>query len=438
MGNSSNKLALAIASVSLATLLTITTPIYAESGVTASAELNIGLRNYFNDGLYVGQSDSGINPFIGFSVKGAFKAGPGDFVLQFTGTLDNATDRTFINLEKLHYAAAFDGWDIVAGYQVENWGVAESSTVMNLINSTERTDPTRNIGANRIGTPMINVNVQAGGGTLGLYGLLDHVQPHFGDRRARDRALYTTNTSRASYEGSRDDIDLALRYTNNFNLGQGTLDFSAVYFNGNNRDPVLLPGCIQSVGAITEAVCNGINAAVVNAYSSGALLGTINSNQFWDFLQQNATDAIIRAASAIPGVGFIPYYEDVEQTGATFVYSYNDLQLRFEGIYLNSKVDNSFSGVVGGDYTWNNIAGKQGSLTVALEYLYDERGDNNPFIVFEDDLFIGLNYRLNNARDTRFSLGTFIDMHSHARLHTLSASTRVDDSIRTYYTTLLI
>jgi hypothetical protein len=434
MGYSFYKPTFVVASMAAASLITTAIPAYADethSGVNVSAELNFGLRNYFDDGLFAGQSDSGVSAFWGLNFNGSVKAGPGDFVLQFKGLMDNRTDRTYINLEKLQYKAAFDSWDVLVGYHVENWGVAESSTIMNVLNSTNRTDPTTNIGAERIGTPMINVNFQTGIGAFSIYGLLDHVQPHFGDSRARDRALFETNTSRAFYEGnSEDDIDIALRYSNNFTLGKGSLDFSAMYFNGTSRDPVLLPGCINTFGPVTEIVCNTINTAVVGAYASGALSGTITSDQFWDFMEQNATDAIVGAVSAIPAVGFIPYYQDVEKTGATLVYSNSDLQLRFEGIYQNSNVDEYFATVIGGDYTWNNFAGKEGSLTLAIEYLYDERGKNNPFIVFEDDIFIGVNYRLNNTLDTRFSLGGFIDLDSSAQLYTLSASTRVNDSIR--------
>ena len=51
-----------------------------------------------------------------------------------------------------------------------------------------------------------------------------------------------------------------------------------------------------------------------------------------------------------------------------------------------------------------------------------------PATVFEDDLFLGMNYRLNNASDTEVKLGVFHDLSSEARLYTLRLSSRLTDS----------
>ena len=127
----------------------------------------------------------------------------------------------------------------------------------------------------------------------------------------------------------------------------------------------------------------------------------------------------------------MPYYQKVQQVGLSAVYARGDLQLRFEGAYRDPKGESgSFAAVVGGDYTWSNFAGSDGTLTLAVEYLYDGGDSRQPTSIFENDVFLGLNYLLNDTGDTRFQLGGFYDLDSQAQLYQLSLSTRLNDNMR--------
>ena len=64
---------------------------------------------------------------------------------------------------------------------------------------------------------------------------------------------------------------------------------------------------------------------------------------------------------------------------------------------------------------------------MAVEYLYDDRPARLGTSVFENDLFVGLDYRFNNAYDTRANFGVFHDLESNANLFKLGVYSRIND-----------
>ncbi len=403
----------------------------ADEGPTFNAKAATGLRFYTEDGLYSGQSSSGAELFVELGLDGHFNAGNGKITFSFDGLLEETDTRNLFNIGELHFSQSFGNWDILAGFHTENWGVAESRSIVNVMNPIDRSNPTEN--DQLLGTPMVNLNLHTNAGTFSAYALLGFIEPHFGDGdEARFRSPVEFASRRANFEEGDDrHVDYALRYSHNFNVGNGALDVSASYFNGTSREAVTLPGCANTNGGdIFESVCNAVNDAIAAAYDAGIADNIGDADDFFDFLGENLTDDIATLISTIPIVGLVPYYQKIEQVGLTAVYSNNDLQLRFEGIYREAQGDDFFAAVVGGDYTFTGIGGGAGDLTVALEYLYDDRAANQPLTLFEDDIFLGLNYRFNNARDTSITFGMFHDLDSQAQLFNAGVSTRLSDSIR--------
>ena len=117
--------------------------------------------------------------------------GAGDVVLQYSGLSDDRGGRSYANLTRAYYAQAFDTWDILVGHNVENWGVAESRSVLNVINPEIATDLA--YGRERRGTPMVNVNINTGIGTLSVYALLGFEHPVLPESASRGRALWATD-----------------------------------------------------------------------------------------------------------------------------------------------------------------------------------------------------------------------------------------------------
>lgn len=398
-----------------------------ETNLEFSGEFNFGTRIYSDDGLFQGQSDSGVKIFAGAIVNAGLSFGNLDFVGRASATFDDENGRTSLRVEKAYLTTDFDDLNVLVGYNVVNWGSAVSSSPTNFMNPVDFSD--RSTNPNLIGTPMINGNYHSDFGTFSAYLLPGFVQPEFGDAGSRFRPFWETSADFARFEKSNEnDLDFALRYTNNFSVGSGNFDVAASYFKGTNRNPISLPGCIRPGGAITDAICQNANDVVQAAYESSAGFG-VDPKAFWAFLEANLTDAGATALSTIPAVGFFPYYNEIERIGVDVNYSTDDLQLRFEGTYNKTSRDNYVEAVVGGDYTFNNVAGSDGTLTVAVEYLYSGLAKTNPFVVFGDDIFVGLDYRTNNARDTRFNTGVFYDLNSDAVLATAKASTRLNDAL---------
>lgn len=404
-------------------------PVRAQSPVSLSGQVDFGFRAYPEAGLFAGQSAVGIGFVLGAELTAGMGIGPGDVTLQFAALSDDRDGRSNVNVKKAYYTQVFDNWDLLVGYNVENWGVAESRSVLNVLNPVDGTD--FSFGQDQLGTPMINANFSTALGTFSAYALVGFEQPSVPNRDARGRGPWATYNARAVYqEGNGRNFDTALRFSGNYSLGEGSLDISASYFNGSSRQAVGLPGCGFSSATVSEAACTAINDAVVALYQGGFVAGT-GSGALWDFLAANATDPIMQAISAVPSAGIVPYYPKIQHAGFSAVYARGDLQLRFEGAYRKPKGETgSFAAVAGGDYTWPDFAGTGGTLTLALEYLYDGRGARQPAAIFENDVFLGLNYLLNDTRDTRLQVGGFYDLDSQAQLYQLSVSMRLNDNMR--------
>lgn len=398
--------------------------------MSLTGQVDFGSRYQLEDGLYAGQSGSGAGFFFGATLDATMGLGAGEAALTFSALYDDRDGRTGINLSRAYYTQSFGNWDILAGYNIDTWGVVESRSVLNVLNPVDNTDVV--FGQQRLGTPMLNANLTTGIGTFSAYALLGFVQPNFAEFDSRLRAPWVTDPDRAIYqEGDGRHTDFALRWSHNIGVGDGGLDLAVSYFDGTDRTPLSLPGCTRPGGAITAANCDAINAAVLAAYNSGIPSAGSSADDIWDLIAPNPTDATIAALSADPNAGLVPYYQHIRQAGLSAVYASGDLQLRFEGAVRQARgEDASFAAVIGGDYTWHGLINGDDTLTVALEYLYDDRDIRQPGTLFENDIFLGLNFSLGDRRDTRVTAGGFYDLDSHAQLYQFTVSSRINDRLR--------
>ena len=396
-------------------------PALSQSAPEISGQIDFGVRYYFDDGLYAGQSQSGAYGLIGLTLEGRFGLGNGEVAFSFSGLAEDGNDRSYGNIGRLYYREVFDGWDALAGFNTENWGVAESQTLMNVINPRDNSDPIA--GSGLLGTPMVNLNMYTDYGTFSVYALTGFVEPNYGGLNARFRSAIIQDYDNPIFEeGDGRHLDLALRYSHSFALGNGAMDVAASYFNGTDRNAVC---SATGVGAIS---CYD---AVVAALGSppGAPGPGASADEFWAWMSANATDATVANASATPVPGLQALYQDIEQVGISAVYTYEDMQLRFEAVNRQTNAGDYFAGIVGGDYTWNDIGGGPGSLTLVLEYLYDDRSSVQGTPVFEDDVFVALQYRFNNRLDSAVSLSMFHDLSSAAKLYRLGVTSRITDRL---------
>lgn len=382
-----------------------------------SGRLDAGARYFSDDGLYLGQSEAGSYPFVSLSLEGGVDVGSGSLAFDFSGLYDEDNGRSYFNIAKLYYYQSFDNADFLIGFDTENWSVVESRSVVNVLNPRNLSDSI--LTDAQLGTPMVTGNYYTDIGTFSGHVLLGFIEPNYGDERSRFRAPIIPDYDNPVFEeGSGKNIDFALRYTTNFNIGDGAADFSINYFNGTSRSAVC------TTDGVTPSNCIGILASIPGGPGSGA-----SEEELWAWLEANATDTLMTTASTFTVPELRPLYQHIQQVGTTFVYARNDLQLRFEGVYRESNGHDQVSAVVGGDYTFNDVTSDGASLTLALEYLYDDRDPEMGFSIFEDDVFVGAAYRWNNHLDTRMDFGVIHDLSSQANLFTLGFYSRLNDRL---------
>jgi hypothetical protein len=404
-------------------VLALATPAAADPSL--SARIDTGLRYYLEDGQYPGQGSAGAYPYLGFEIAASTPFGPGDLVFEVNTIVDQALDRTLVNLEKAFYTQRFDGWDIVLGYNVEDWGVSAGRTIVNVLNARDRTG--RIGGGSLIGTPMLNANVVTDVGTFSAYALFGDVREHFGGDATRQRAFLPVDSDFAAYEDD-DSVDVALRYSHDFAVGAGSLDIGAHVYHGTSREGVALPGCVATTGVVTEAICAQINTAIIDGFAAG---GTqpLTPAEMTAFVN-GLLGPVVAADYSANAAGLIPYYQEINQVGLTAVYANGNTQLRFEGFWRETAHEDYVAAIIGGDRTFYDVAGLNGDLVVALEYHYDDRSARQNGAIFDDDVFLGLSYLGNDAAGTEASFGMFQDLDTSAQFFTLGVSRRIGDRFR--------
>lgn len=407
--------------LAVATIMVLTAPALADG---FSGQIDLGFRYYTQDGQYPGQASAGYYPFVGLELDGGIELDAGELVFQFSGLLDDANDRSIFNVQKAYYTNSFDGWDLVVGYNIENWGVSSGRSIVNVLNARDTTDQVG--GSAFVGTPMINANFFTEIGTFSAYVLGGDVNNNFGDLATRQRGPVPTYGNFAAYETD-DELDFALRYSNFFSLGAGSLDVGLSYYQGTNREAVDLPGCVRTSGVITAAVCDQITAAVrANYEGGGSTLASLA--EIAPFLVTNFGIGV--ALEAPNAMALTPYYQDIRQWGLTAVYAQGNTQLRLEGFLRDTEYEDFMAAIIGGDHTFYDVAGTDGTLILALEYHYDDRSLRQPGTVFDNDAFFGLNYSLNDTNDSRVEFGAFYDLDTSAQLFSLTMSRRIGDRMR--------
>jgi hypothetical protein len=386
-------------------------PAWAEGNpLNLSGRIDLGYRYYFDDGQYAGQAEAGFHPFVGFQLNGSFGVGTGEVVFQFAGLNDDENDRSLFNIQKAYFTNSFENWDLVLGYNVEDWGVSNGRTIVNVMNAKNRTNQVGN--SDLIGTPMANANLFTDVGTFSVYALGDSVRGNFGGRATRQRGPFYTDDGLVRYEDS-NSPDFALRYTHGFSLGEGSLDVGVSAYQGTARESLRMPGCISADSAVSASACAQFNDDVLAGYNSGKTVA------------KAAADAGTDAFTAVT-----PYYQEIRQLGLTTVYAEGNTQLRFEGFLREASGERFVGAIVGGDHSFHNLMGGDGTLTLALEYHYDDRSGRQPVTVYDDDVFVGVNFIANDTNDSRFNLGVFYDLDQSSQIYTLSASRRIGERLR--------
>ena len=328
-------------------------------------------RTFWEDERFEGQDD-GFNASLHVQPELYWRSEDGRQRVSVVGfgRYDNQDDeRSHVDLREAYWGYDGDSWDVNAGFSKVFWGVAESRHLVDVINQTDLVEDLDQ--EDKLGQPMVNVNLQRDYGRFELY-----VMPWFRERTfpgagGRFRSALPVNTDDPIYESSDKDrhTDVALRYSHYF----GDVDVGAYVFDGTSRDP--------------------------------------------NFIVADEGDRLI------------PVYEQMTQVGVDLQYTRDSWLWKFEGIRRETSRE-SFNAAVGGlEYTFYGVGGRAADIGVLFEYLYDGRGASAPPTAFDDDIFVGARLALNDSSDTSLLAGAAIDTKTHETFFNLEAQRRFGDNV---------
>lgn len=325
-------------------------------------------RLFPNDALYPQQED--FFPAISMEVEYSRRIGHSDNTLTITpfariDDFDQARTHADFREFKLHLTK--NDWEWQLGLIKVFWGVTETQHLVDIINQTDQVE---NIdGEDKLGQPAIHATWYQDWGTMEFFVLPAFRERTFPGVHGRLRGALAVDTDHPVYESEDKDehIDFAAR-------ASGTLlddwDVGLSLFSGTNRDPQLRLDTSQSQPRL------------------------------------------------------IPYYNQIDQIGIDVQATLDNWLWKLETIHRDESTD-SYSAAVGGfEYSFYGIAETQTDLGLLMEYHNDSRG-NDASSPFQNDLFIGGRWTMNDAQSTEVLAGAFFDLDKDTRSFRLESSRRL-------------
>ena len=355
-------------------------PLLLASGAAYSAEYDLGgsasleLRGFLNDPAWADQDDTLLTWSVALEPEFVWESAGGNDRLTFTpfARWDSEDEnRTHGDIRAANWLHIGEGWDLVAGIDTVFWGVTESRHLVDIVNQTDAVEDID--GEDKLGQPMVNVNVESAWGTIGLYvlpGFRERTLPG-DDARLRGPLPFTGG---ATYDSAAEErrVDAAVRWSATF----GDWDIGLSHFSGTSREP---------------------------RYSVG-----------------------------LDGGGqpvLMPHYDVIEQTGLEVQLTTERWLWKLEAISRAGHGDRFMAAVGGFEYSFYGVFGTTADLGLIAEYLYDGRDEDGsaPFTPLEDDVFLGARLAFNDEQSTALLAGAIVDRDSGATLASIEAERRIGD-----------
>lgn len=281
------------------------------------------------------------------------------------------TKRTHADLREAYVLYIQNDWELLVGFNREFWGVTEARHLVNIINQV---DAVENIDEeDYLGQLMLNLTLQRDYGRFSFYLMPLFRERTFGGEKGRLRTRLIVDQDAVEYEHKDEQwhTDIAFRYSHYL----GDWDIGLSLFHGTSREPRLI----------------------------------LNN-------QQNA---------------LLPYYDQVSQLGAELQYTQDAILWKFEGLARAGQGHTFLASVVGFEYTLFQVFDSAADIGFLLEHLYDGRDMvKAPANTFDNDLFLGVRYSLNDVQDTALLAGMLRDLQNKASSLRLEAERRVGDSMK--------
>ncbi|NOQ65541.1 MAG: hypothetical protein GQ582_13605 [Methyloprofundus sp.] len=293
------------------------------------------------------------------------------FVPYFRGS-QHDSQRTHFDIRELTWVKSAEEWELRLGIRKEFWGVTESRHLVDIVNQRDMVE--NSDGEDKLGQPMINFAWIQDWGTVDLFILPGFREMPFTGEEGRPRAQPTINNHHAQYDknGFERQVAYAIRWAHSV----GDWDIGLSHFYGTSRDPVFI-------------------------------------------VEQDGQGKI----------SFIPYYQNINQTGLDVQATIENWLLKWEATVRASEQETSFATVAGFEYTFFNVSETGLDIGLLAEYLYDSRDERAPSS-FENDFFTGIRFALNDVQDTQILAGVMVDSRTLSQFYNIEASRRFFDNFK--------
>lgn len=282
-------------------------------------------------------------------------------------------ERTHADLREASWLHLDDGWDTVVGVDKVFWGVTESRHLVDIINQTDGVENTD--GEDKLGQPMVNVNVERDWGATSLFVLPGFRERTFADVKGRFAGVLAIDRDNATYDvGAKErHVDLALRWRQTY----GDWDIGVAHFRGTSREPRLIK------------------------------------------TSKNGTTVLT------------PHYDLIDQSSLDMQHTTDATLWKLEAISRRGHGERFFAAVGGFEHTLYGIADSQADLGLLAEYQYDGRdAATAPVTSADDDVFIGARLTLNDEQDTSLLAGALVDRATQSTVMSLEAERRLTDQLK--------
>ncbi len=315
-------------------------------------------RYFLNEGLYSEQEN--FYPSVSMEAEYYHAFENSDYSLTITpfyryDAIDDERTHGDFREFRLHVARGAWEWDV--GLIKVFWGVTESRHLVDIINQTDQIE---NIdGEDKLGQPAVHGLWYRDWGTVELFLMPGFRERTFPGDKGRLRGPLAVDTDNASYESDDEDshLDVALRLAGTV---KDDWDVGLSFFSGTSREP----------------------------------------------------DLVVDMSGAAPRL--TPFYPLIDQIGLDVQATLDNWLWKLEAIH-REQADAGFDAVVGGfEYTFYGIADGASDLGVLLEYHHDSRGKSAP-TPFQNDVFVGARWALNDAQSTDFLAGGLFDVDLGSR-----------------------
>ena len=324
-------------------------------GLRYGAEIGVESRLFPRRPQFAGQTASTLSPSLILAPEFSYESNSGRW--QLIGDaflrLDRHDDnRTHIDVREL--GLQFTGMRVTAFFGLGKvfWGVTEARHLVDIVNQTDAVEDLD--GEEKLGQPMVSLTFEGGWGVLDVFYL-----PYFRELTAAAKNARLSGpfpvSSGAQYESDRRrwHPDFAARWSRPFEA----LDIGISAFRGTSREA---------------------------RFTAGTDVGG--------------------------NVVLTPHYDIVEQLGLDLQWTGESTLLKFEGISRSGHGELITAITAGIEHTIYQPFSSSSDIGLLAELMIDSRDKSAPPTLFDNDLFLGTRWALNDVSDTSVLGGPVVDL----------------------------